>query len=206
MIERIKGIYLYFFKHITPGRCTYNKKYLPKFKMLRGRILEIGSGSDIIKKVALSAYEVILTNIEQRPHIDIICDGKNLPFRNETFDNVIIISVLEHEKDYIKIIDEAYRVLKKGGKCFVSVPFLYQIHMEPNDFFRMTEYKYRHDFMRFSDVCIKVQDGYYSFIANSLQQGNLIERCIGLFYFLLRNKTNKLDRKFPLAYWIEAIK
>jgi SAM-dependent methyltransferase len=194
MIERVKGVYLYFFKHRTPGRDTYIKNYLPTFKLLRGRILEIGSGGDILKKVALSANEVILTNIEQRPSMDVICDGKKLSFKSAIFDNVIIISVFEHEKNYTKIIDETYRVLKKGGKCFVSVPFLYPIHMEPNDFFRMTEYKYRNDFMKFSDVSINVQDG------------NLIGRCIGLFYYFLRNKSSKLDRKFPLAYWIEAIK
>ncbi len=43
-----------------------------------------------------------------------------LPFKDSTFDNVLMMSSLDHVLDYHKAIDEAYRVLKPGGKLLFS--------------------------------------------------------------------------------------
>lgn len=50
----------------------------------------------------------------------VIGTAEFLPFADESFDNVLLMSSLDHVLDYHQAIDEAYRVLKKGGKLLFS--------------------------------------------------------------------------------------
>lgn len=46
-----------------------------------------------------------------------VCDvEKGLPYKNDTFDEIICYRVLEHLRNLKIFIDECFRVLKKGGK------------------------------------------------------------------------------------------
>ncbi len=47
---------------------------------------------------------------------------RNIPFTDNYFDCVVCSEVLEHIPDYQKAIRELSRVLKKGGKLFISTP------------------------------------------------------------------------------------
>ena len=49
--------------------------------------------------------------------------------------------LLEHLENPEKALVEAHRVLKKGGKGWITMPFLYQIHPDPKDYQRWTKYK-----------------------------------------------------------------
>lgn len=50
-------------------------------------------------------------------------DATKLPFKNETFDCVIANHILEHIPDDAKAMSEMYRVMKKGGKALLQVPY-----------------------------------------------------------------------------------
>ncbi|RZB30146.1 MAG: hypothetical protein SRB1_02426 [Desulfobacteraceae bacterium Eth-SRB1] len=47
-----------------------------------------------------------------------------LPFKEDIFDLVICDQVLEHLKNYRKVIDEAVRVTRKGGYILIDIPNL----------------------------------------------------------------------------------
>ena len=47
---------------------------------------------------------------------------ENLAFRDNTFDAVLMIEVLEHVFDDEKAISEIYRILKPGGKLIITAP------------------------------------------------------------------------------------
>ncbi|MCK4669667.1 MAG: class I SAM-dependent methyltransferase [Nanoarchaeota archaeon] len=51
-----------------------------------------------------------------------IGDVGNIPYKDNTFDCIICIDVLEHIKDEKKAISELTRVLKKGGRLIVTGP------------------------------------------------------------------------------------
>lgn len=72
--------------------------------------------------------------------VDVICLASELPFENESFDTVFSTQVLEHVFEQQKMIDESARVLKKSGYLILSVPFTWELHEEPYDFFRITKY------------------------------------------------------------------
>jgi predicted SAM-dependent methyltransferase len=53
-----------------------------------------------------------------------ICNVVHLSCRNEVFSNIFAGELIEHitEKNGIKFIDEIHRVLKTGGKLFITTP------------------------------------------------------------------------------------
>ena len=49
-------------------------------------------------------------------------DGTALPFSDNYFDIVTSFETIEHLSEYNKLVSEFYRVLKPGGKLFLSTP------------------------------------------------------------------------------------
>src|SRR5205807_87939 len=49
-------------------------------------------------------------------------DGVNLPFPDHSVDTVYASHVLEHVPDYVPVIRDWHRVLKKGGFVICTVP------------------------------------------------------------------------------------
>jgi len=81
-----------------------------------------------------------------QPHV--FADAARLPFPNRCFDSVICLEVLEHVPDPTTVMKEIERVLKPGGRAWISMPFLYPLHDAPFDFQRYTEYGLRRDVQR----------------------------------------------------------
>jgi SAM-dependent methyltransferase len=57
---------------------------------------------------------------------------------NESFDNILIFNVLEHVYDIDNAFIETKKLLKNGGKIFISTPFIYRYHKAPKDYNRFT--------------------------------------------------------------------
>ena len=55
----------------------------------------------------------------------IVANAEHLPFKNETFDKISAISVLEHIPNDELTIKEIARILKPNGKVFITVPNAY---------------------------------------------------------------------------------
>lgn len=45
-----------------------------------------------------------------------------LPFRDESMDAAVLSHVLEHLRDPLQLMDEVFRVLRCGGRCYVECP------------------------------------------------------------------------------------
>jgi len=113
---------------------TFNiifRKFLPR----KGRILEAGCGlAQWVKLLQEKGYDVqgmdFAKNTIQRAkkhHHDLqllIGDIFSLPYRDNSFDAIISLGVVEHFVEGPEVpIKEAYRVLKDGGIFLVSVPY-----------------------------------------------------------------------------------
>lgn len=71
-------------------------------------------------------------------YIDYNYDIHALEFEDGTFDVVVCNAVLEHVEDPLRAISELRRVLRKGGRIWVEVPFNQPYHPSPNDYWRVT--------------------------------------------------------------------
>lgn len=77
--------------------------------------------------------------------VDQVCDALHLPFKDGSFDSYASFEVLEHIDYPEQYFAEASRVLRKGGKMLVSVPFMYREHSEGTGY----------DFHRFTISCLR---------------------------------------------------
>lgn len=64
---------------------------------------------------------------------------ENFLLKEESYDAVICLNVLEHVFNFQNVINESFRILKPGGKFIGATPFLFNIHGSPDDYFRYTE-------------------------------------------------------------------
>ncbi len=64
-------------------------------------------------------------NIDISPDVkpDKVASWESLPFRNSTVDEIFSQHVLEHTADFGQALRETWRVLKKGGKAKIIVPY-----------------------------------------------------------------------------------
>jgi SAM-dependent methyltransferase len=72
--------------------------------------------------------------------LDVCGDLENIPLRNASIDCVLCMVVLEHTRNPRKVLLEFARVLKPGGTLVMVVPFLWEEHQAPHDYFRFTRY------------------------------------------------------------------
>jgi 2-polyprenyl-3-methyl-5-hydroxy-6-metoxy-1,4-benzoquinol methylase len=72
--------------------------------------------------------------------VDTICLASELPYESGSFETVFSTQVLEHVFEQQQMINEAARVMKQGGHLILSVPFTWELHEEPYDFFRLTKH------------------------------------------------------------------
>lgn len=131
------------------NRVAFIKKYANK-----GKTLDIGCAGGRHSKYFPHRIGI---DIKKTPAVDIVADAHNLHmFKDDEFDCVICIEVLEHLHDPQKAINEMYRVLKKSGILILTTRFLFPLHDIPYDYYRFTKYGLEHLLSKFE--IIEMQD------------------------------------------------
>lgn len=114
----------------------------------KNELLDLGCGIKPFKKI-YSSYCVTSLGIDvpTSPHakteVDVIYDGKNIPFENNRFDYVLCTEVMEHVPEPGAFLREIYRVMNTDGILIMTTPFLVPLHEEPYDFYRYTKHGIR---------------------------------------------------------------
>ncbi|MGE3063657.1 MAG: class I SAM-dependent methyltransferase [bacterium] len=115
-----------FFADIDNYRFRLIKKYVGKNK---GRILDIGSGSG--KLNVSHSSKMFSLDISQMHNFSSSLktegDANKIPFKDKSFDLIVLSEVLEHIDDIKSAVDETARVLKDGGTVIATVPYMEKI-------------------------------------------------------------------------------
>lgn len=134
---------------------TYRRIFIDQFlnnqvRRLSGSILDIGGKKKNTRgefsRPTGDEYNWIILNIDATVEPDILSDATAIPLDDQTMDCFLLCEVMEHLEDPNKVIAEANRVLKPGGTGIITVPFMYPIHADPNDFQRFTASKLKNIF------------------------------------------------------------
>ena len=99
------------------------KKYLGSNK---GKLLDVccgrGEFMEIYKSLGFDVYGVDLETIAAERGLDVKIsnvDEEDLPFKDETFDFIIMKSAIEHMRNVYHVMENLTRVLKPGGKLVI---------------------------------------------------------------------------------------
>jgi SAM-dependent methyltransferase len=113
--------------------------------ILESPVLELGVGyggntcREIIEAAGLRYFG---TDLEKTPAVDFVADfdrPEDMKAFSPTapFGSVLVLNVLEHTFDPIRILDNAISLLKPGGKCAVLTPSIWPLHNYPMDTWRI---------------------------------------------------------------------
>ncbi len=112
-------------------------------KYAKKNLLDLGCGNKPYKEwyAPLTASSIGCDAVQSSENVvDTLCLASALPYKNDSFETVFSTQVLEHVFEQQQMINEAARVLKQDGYLILSVPFTWELHEEPYDFFRITKY------------------------------------------------------------------
>lgn len=209
-----------------------NDEFIQKFSIYyKGDLYDFGCGTKpyeaFFKQYCTNYIGVDWSDTLHELKADIVGDlNKPLDLEDNLADTIVSFSVLEHLSEPQNMINEAYRILKKGGVFVLQVPFMWHIHEEPYDFFRFTEYGLRHIFNKagFKNITIEASSGFWVnwFVKLNYQLTRVIggnsnkKKILRFFLKIFINKNQKfakfLDKKWPKTeketqgYWVVAIK
>lgn len=179
----------------------------PRVLVIGGSVL--GKGMEAI--TAHPCIELVDSDVSFGPRTTMVCDAHQLPFKDASFDGVIVQSVLEHVVDPWQCVEEIHRVLKADGLVYAETPFMQQVHMGRYDFTRFTHLGHRRLFRKFEEIDSGAVSGpamtlawSYRYFLLSFTTSSLLRRVLGIFVrftafylkyldYLLIDKSGTLD-------------
>lgn len=106
---------------------------------VHGSVLDYGCGTGKYRSMLLSRGTSYDGMDIDPTHATIVGDAHAAPIADASYDTVVSNQVLEHVKWPWIVASEMARVLKPGGTCIVTAPFMAPYHAHPHDYFRYTE-------------------------------------------------------------------
>jgi len=165
-------------------------KYFIKKYGKPGSLLDIGCGTGITLLELKDSFEVFgvdsskialefckkrgLKNLKLSP-------AEKLPFKDESFDNILALDMLEHTDDEL-VLKEIYRVLKKDGTLIVTVPALQMLWTKHDEIF---QHKRRYNKKELKEKLIK-----YNFKIQKLSYWNFILFPLAIIYKFINKKSH----------------
>jgi len=120
--SQVTGVVGYFY-------AMYRDEVLTRVAGVGGRdILEVGCGEGMMfdgtgtHPVQMDVSMTRLARAAGKCRFLLCADGYRLPFADESFEIVLLVAVLEHTREPWRLLAEARRVLKRGGRAIMVVP------------------------------------------------------------------------------------
>lgn len=108
----------FYFEKINKVWNQLNFERIIPYVTQNDKILDIGAGKCALSSILYNkGYNITAIDIKNHSFSNkitpLLFDGKNIPFKNDSFDIAVIVTVLHHAEDPIQILKEAKRVAKK---------------------------------------------------------------------------------------------
>ena len=109
------------------------------------RLLDAGSGEGVYRPFFKRQHYVgvdlgVGDGTWDYSKLDALADLEALPFAGASFDAAVNIVTLEHVRQPARVLAEIARVLKPGAPFLIVVPFEWEVHQAPHDYYRYSRY------------------------------------------------------------------
>lgn len=130
------------------------------------RMLDAGAGKCPYKEhFTHTIYESAdICQIEREyGEITHVCDLRSIPVEDARFGFVFFSQTLEHVPEPKEVLAELNRVMEPGAEIHLSAPLFYEEHEQPWDFYRYTQFGFKHllETTGFEVVSIDWMEGYF---------------------------------------------
>ena len=112
----------------------------------RGDLLDVGCGSKPFAPLFVGRVRRYWgTDLAASRYLggarpDAFASAEAQPFRSESFDTVLGLSMLTYLPEPGRMVEEAYRLLRPGGMLILEFTQMVPLHDEPHDYFRFTRF------------------------------------------------------------------
>ena len=109
-------------------------------------LLDAGAGDcRYARRFGMHRYESADFAKVKKPYGELtyVCDLTAIPVEDGRFDAILCSQVIAHLPEPRSVLREFHRVLKPGGRLYVTGPLYFQENEPPYDFFRYTQYGLR---------------------------------------------------------------
>lgn len=192
---------------------------------MSGDVLDLGGGSRRYVHLFAHCKNYRILDLNPDTHPDIVASVEHIPLPDHTVDGIVCTQVLGDVPDVRLAITEMGRILKKGGALLITESLFNEQHDEPNDYWRFTEFAWRHLLEpMFSIESMERRGGYFSMRCQnslryliekySLYRRPLLGRLVNVWatcsgkYALMRDALDNspVKNKFPIGHCIFARK
>ncbi|MDY6786497.1 MAG: methyltransferase domain-containing protein [candidate division WOR-3 bacterium] len=111
------------------GKILYRYSIIASLIACKGTILEIGSGNGLLCSFTdRIIHSLDISQVNNRAHaLKTEGDIYDMPYRDNTFDTIILSQVLEHLEHPVAALTEIKRILTPEGSVIITVPYNEQI-------------------------------------------------------------------------------
>jgi ubiquinone/menaquinone biosynthesis C-methylase UbiE len=167
---------IYDFCYFTCKNNLAGIKYAKAFAEKNGgkiKILDVGCGVKPFKELFPEAEYIGIDFTKKETAADYVVDlnTDKIPFKDNSFDLVIVSEAMEHVFNNLHMVREIKRVAKKKGYLFISTPFIFHQHSYPHDYYRFTESYYK---KMFEDMDLLKYSGSNSIFSSPLMAANVL--------------------------------
>lgn len=201
----------------TIARTLFNWGISKHVKNIGGVVIDLGGGKNpsYERFWQIKPEKFIRVDINKEARPDIVADlNKPLPFSDNFANVVFLFNVIYILENPLATLKEIHRILKPGGRLFLTSPFIFNEAKEPNDYWRFT-----------SEALEKLlkEAGFNNFFIEPVGERfsaavyligpflffwpvKFVFYCLALLFDKLIPKKLKLKQPSPIGYFVETIK
>ena len=123
-----------------------------RLPLFTGRVLDVGGKKTrkrgVFRPDAAPAESWDYLNIDADSEPDILASADAIPVPDESYDSIMLAEVLAHIEEPGRVLREIGRVMRPGGVIVATMPFLFPLTQDPDDFQRWPPTRLRIEFER----------------------------------------------------------
>jgi SAM-dependent methyltransferase len=125
----------------TICRILFNQKVFGLCSDIKGKTIDLASGNNpSYLKYLPKNINLVKTDCFENRNINFCLDlNKEFPLKENSFDNILFFNAIYILKEPEKTFFEMKKILKSGGKIYLSSPFIFNESPEPDDYRRFTK-------------------------------------------------------------------